>query len=61
MYDKDQAAINSQLSNIQQQDKRLELQLSELDTRRTEITTELEALQTVMKDNIERTFKSFSG
>ncbi len=61
MYDKDQAAINAQLSTIQSQDKRLELQLTELDTRRTQITTELDALQTVLGDNIERTYKTFSG
>lgn len=61
LYDKDQAAINAQLSTIQSQDKRLELQLTELDTRRTQITTELDALQTVLGDNIERTYKTFSG
>lgn len=61
LYDKDQAAINAQLSTIQAQDKKLELQLTELDTRRTQITTELDALQTVLGDNIERTYKTFSG
>ena len=61
IYDKDQAAVNAQLSTIQQQDKRLELQLTELDTRRTQITTELDALQTVLGDNVERTYKTFSG
>lgn len=59
LYDKEQARINKELSTIQQQDKRLELQLTELDTRRTQITTELDSLKTVMKDNIERTYKSF--
>ena len=61
IYDKDQATINAQLSTIQQQDKRLELQLTELDTRRTQITTELEAVKGVLGDNIDRTYKTFSG
>lgn len=61
IYDKDQATINSQLSTIQAQDKKLELQLTELDTRRSQITTELDALQTVLGDNVERTYKTFSG
>ena len=61
IYDKDQAAVNAQLSTIQQQDKRLELQLTELDTRRTQITTELEAVKGVLGDNVDRTYKTFSG
>ena len=61
VYNRDQAAINAQLSTIQSQDKRLELQLTELDTRRTQITTELDALNTVLGDNVERTYKTFSG
>ncbi len=61
VYDQDQAYINSQLSTIQAQDKRLELQLQDLDTERTQITTELDALETVLGDNVERTYKTFSG
>ena len=61
LYDKEQARINGELSTIQSQDKKLELQLQELDTKRTQITTERDALDTVLGDNTERTYKTFSG
>ena len=49
------------MSIIQAQDKKLELKLQRLDNERTQITTELEALKKVVGDNIEKTYKTFSG
>ena len=60
-YDKEQQRINAQMSIIQQEDKKLELKLTRLDNERTQITTEIEALKKVVNDNIEKSYKTFSG
>ena len=60
-YDKEQQKINAQMSIIQQEDKKLELKLQRLDNERTQITTEIEALEKVINDNIEQSYKTFSG
>ena len=46
---------------IQQEDRNLELKLQRLDNERTQITTELEAVEKVINDNIESSYKTFSG
>ena len=61
IYDKKQQEINKKTEIIQQQDRNLELKLQRLDTQRTQITTEIEAVKKVMNDNIESSFKAFSG
>lgn len=60
-YDREQQKINAQMSIIQQEDKKLELKLTRLDNERTQITTEIEALKKVISDNIEKSYKTFSG
>ena len=60
-YDRQQQEINARTKVIQQQDRNLELKLQRLDTQRTQITTEIEALEKVMNDNIEASYKTFSG
>lgn len=60
-YNQYVAEVNAQISIIQLQDKKLELQLEQLDTERTTITTEIEAVQKVLTDNIDRTYKVFNG
>lgn len=60
-YDKAQQEINAKTEIIQQQDRNLELKLQRLDTQRTQITTEIEALEKVLNDNIESSYKTFSG
>ena len=60
-YDKEQQEINAKTEVIQQQDRNLELRLQRLDTQRTQITTELEAIEKVLNDNIESSYKTFSG
>ena len=42
-------------------DRNLELKLQRLDTQRTQITTEIDALEKVLNDNIEKSYKTFSG
>ena len=60
-YEKMQADINAKTEVIQQQDRNLELKLQKLDNERTQITTEIEALEKVINDNIESSYKTFSG
>lgn len=60
-YDKRQQEINAKTEVIQQQDRNLELKLQRLDTQRQQITTEIEALEKVLQDNIEASYKTFSG
>ena len=60
-YDKKQQEINAKTELIQQQDRNLELRLQRLDTQRTQITTEMDAIKKVLNDNIESSYKAFSG
>ena len=60
-YDKMQQEINAKTEVIQQQDRNLELRLQRLDTQRQQITAEVESLKSVLKDNIESSYKTFSG
>lgn len=61
MYDKRQEEINLKTSIVQQQDKNLELKLTRLDNERNALNTELEAVKKVVTDNIQKTYKTFSG
>ena len=61
LYDKKQQEINAQTSIIQAEDRNLELKLQRLDNERTQITTEIEAVDKVINDNIEASYKTFSG
>ena len=61
LYDQEQAKINAKTETIQQMDRNLELKLQRLDTQRTQITTEIDALEKVLNDNIEKSYKTFSG
>jgi len=61
LYDKEQQEINAKTSIIQQEDRNLELKLQRLDTENNEIKTELDAVKEVMKNNIETSYKTFSG
>lgn len=58
-YQKTVSDINAKTSIIQQEDRTLELRLEQLDTERNTLTTEIEAVQKVLSDNIERTYKTF--
>ena len=61
VYDKMVQDINAKTSIIQQQDLQLELRLKQLDTEQNALSTEMEAVQKVVKDNVEKSFKTFGG
>ena len=61
VYDKKQQEINAKTSIVQQQDKNLELKLTRLDNERNAVNTEMEAVKKVVSDNIEKSYKTFSG
>jgi len=60
-YDKQQQEINAQTSIIQAEDKNLELKLTRLDNERNAVKTELDAVKKVIDENIEKSYKTFSG
>ena len=61
LYEQEMESINAKTEVIQQQDKALELQLSQLDTEQNELKTEMEALDKVLGDNVESSYKTFGG
>ena len=60
-YEKTIADINAQTSIIQQEDRTLELRLKQLDTEQNALSTEIDAVSKVVKDNVEDSFKTFGG
>lgn len=60
-YDKMVQDINAKTSLIQQEDLQLELRLKQLDTEQNALSTEIDAVSKVVKDNIEKSFKTFGG
>ena len=61
LYDKQVSDINAKTSIIQRQDQNLELRLKQLDTEQSALNTEIDAVSKVVKDNIEKSFKTFSN
>lgn len=59
-YEKTIADINAKTSIIQKEDRTLELRLKQLDTEQNALSTEMDAVKKVIKDNVEKTFKTFS-
>ena len=53
--------INAKTEVIQQQDRNLELKLQRLDNERQQIKTEIDAVDKVIDENIEKSYKTFSG
>ncbi len=60
IYEKEVADINAKTEALQQQDRTLELRLKQLDTEQDALSTEMEAVQKVIEDNIEATFNTFA-
>lgn len=60
-YDKAIQDINSKLEIVQQQDKKLELNLKQLDTEENAISTEMDAVKKVISKNVESSFKTFNA
>ncbi|MBQ8476733.1 hypothetical protein IJ531_06705 [bacterium] len=48
-------------NQIQNQDKKLELELDNIETQRSAVTTEIESVQKVIDDNIQDSFKVFNA
>ena len=61
LYDQRQQEINVKTSIIQSEDKNLELKLTRLDNERNAVNTEIEAVKKVVQDNIDKSYKTFSG
>ena len=61
LYDKRISDLNAQTSLIHQQDQDLELRLKQLDTEQNALSTEIDAVSKVVKDNVEKSFKTFGG
>lgn len=63
-YDDDDAAAKAKYdrlqTQIQNQDKKLELELNNIETQRSAVTTEVESVQKVIDDNVDSTFKTFA-
>lgn len=55
-----EAKFKTQQTKIQKQDKMLELRLTQLESERNAIQTEIESVSKVIGDNITQTFKTFS-
>lgn len=60
-YDKKVQEINAKTEIIQSEDRSLELRLQRLDNERTQLKTEMEAVEKVINDNIDSSYKTFSG
>ena len=61
VYDKTIQDINAKTSIIQQQDQQLELKLKQLETEHSALSSEIDAVQKVVKDNVDKSFKTFGG
>lgn len=61
LYDKMVQDINAKTSLIHQEDRQLELRLKQLDTEQNALKTEMDAVQKVVKDNVDSTFKTFNN
>lgn len=59
-YEQEMNNINSKISIIQDQDKKLELKLQDLDTQQQALSTEMDSVKKVIDKNIESSFKAFA-
>ncbi len=60
-YDKRQEEIGAMTSILHQEDLALDLRMASLETQRTALKTEIETVQKVLKENVERSFKTFGN
>lgn len=61
VYDKELSDINAKTEVIAQQDKNLELKLKSIDTQHSAISTEIEALNKVLQNNVKSGFNTFNA
>ncbi len=60
-YDKTIQDINAKTSIIQRQDQQLELRLKKLETEQKALSNEMDAVQKVLGENVDKSFKTFSS
>ncbi|MBQ3312020.1 hypothetical protein IJG72_08080 [bacterium] len=60
LYEHEMSEINAETSVVQQKDKTLELRLKQLDTEERAVKQEIEALTSLIKNDIEKSFNAFS-
>lgn len=60
LYEQSLNDINAQISSIENQDKKLELKLQDLDTQQQALSTEMDSVKKVIDKNIETSFKAFA-
>ncbi len=56
-----EAEYDSITSAIQRKDKKMEMELNQLETERNAIQTEIDSVSKVIEDNTEKSYKTFSG
>lgn len=61
VYDKELSDINTKTEIIAQQDKNLEIKLKSIDSQHSAISTEIEALNKVLQNNVKSSFGTFSA
>lgn len=61
VYDKELSDINAKTEVIAQQDKNLEIKLKSIDTQHSAISTEIEALNKVLQNNVKSGFNTFNA
>ena len=59
-YNRKVQELNAKTESLQQEDKILEMRLDQISTEQNELKTEMEAVKSILKDNIENTFNTFS-
>jgi hypothetical protein len=59
-YNQDVTSINSKICVIENEDKKLELKLKNLDTQQEALSTEMDSVKKVIDKNIESSFKTFA-
>ncbi len=64
-YDADDAAAKAKYdrlqNQVQNQDKKLEMELDNIETQRSAVTTEVDSVKKVISDNVQKTFKTFNA
>ena len=57
---KAEAEYNKALQEIQREEKMYDMKLANLETERQELTAQVDTVKTIIKENVERSFKIFS-
>lgn len=60
-YDKNIQEVNAKIEIVQAEDKNLELRLKQLDTEEKAIQAEIDAVSSVIKNNVDKSFKTFNA